>query len=172
MPSVSEVMKMFGFRSRSSAFYAINKLAASGIIEKDSKGKIIPGKNIHDLRMLGTIRAGFASAGEDELADTISVGDHLIRDKDASYLLKVEGDSMIDAGIQEGDTIIFERTDAARPGNIVVALTEDGYTLKYMRKDKKGKIFLEAGNDKYQDIHPQEGQIIGVVVSSFRKYVQ
>lgn len=121
------------------------------------------------LKVLGNIQAGFASAAEEELADTITVGDHLIRHKESSYLLKVEGDSMQDAGILEGDMVIFERRGDAKPGDIVVALTEDGYTLKYLRK-KGNKVYLEAANTIYPKFYPAEGQIIGVVVSTFRTY--
>ena len=106
---------------------------------------------------------------DEELADTISVGEYLIRDKDASYLLEVEGDSMIDAGIHEGDMVIFERGNAYKVGDIVIALTEDGYTIKYLRK-KAGKLYLEPANVNYPNIHPKEGEIIGVVTGTFRKY--
>ncbi len=162
-------MKVCGFSSRSSAFYQINKLVKEGVIEKDSKGKIVPTGKIHELKVLGNIRAGFAAPAEEELADTITVGEYLIRHKESSYLLQVEGDSMMDAGIHNGDMVIFERGKDAKPGDIVVALTEDGYTLKYLRK-KYGKVFLEAANSEYPDIHPKEGQIIGVVTSTFRTY--
>ncbi len=169
MPSISEIMKACGFSSRSSAFYQINKLVKEGIIEKDSKGKIVPTGKIHELKVLGNIRAGFAAPAEEELADTITVGEYLIRHKESSYLLQVEGDSMMDAGIHNGDMVIFERGKDAKPGDIVVALTENGYTLKYLRK-KYGKVFLEAANSEYPDIHPKEGQVIGVVTSTFRTY--
>lgn len=172
MPSITEAMKIFSVKSRSSAFYILNKLIEEGVIKKDNSGKIIPSSGMYELRLLGNIRAGFASAGEEELADTISIGEYLIRDKDASYILEVEGDSMKDSGIQSGDMVIFERTSEAKPGQIVVALTEDGYTLKYLRKDKQGKLFLEAANDAYPNIYPKDGQIIGVVASSFRKYLK
>jgi repressor LexA len=122
------------------------------------------------LPLLGNVRAGFASPAEEDMADTISIGEYLLRDKDASFLLEVAGDSMEDAGILEGDLVIFERTGSYKPGDIVIALTEDGYTLKYLRK-KQNKFYLEAANEKYPSIYPQEGQIIGVVTGSFRKYV-
>jgi repressor LexA len=76
---------------------------------------------------------------------------------------------MIDAGIQEGDMVIFEHTKEAKPGQIVVALTEDGYTLKYLRKHGQ-QMYLEAANDRYPDIRPVEGEITGVVTATFRKY--
>lgn len=169
MPSVTELMELFGLSSRSSGFYVMQKLVEQGVADKDSTGKLVPGPELFTLPVLGHIRAGFAAPAEEELADTITIGEYLLGRPEASYLLKVEGDSMIDAGIQEGDMVVFERTNDYKPGDIVVALTEDGYTLKYLRK-KDGKYYLEAANENYPDIHPREGEIIGVVVSTFRTY--
>lgn len=76
---------------------------------------------------------------------------------------------MQDAAILEGDLVIFERGTEPKVGDIVIALLEDGYTIKYLRK-KQGKLYLEAANPKYPDIYPREGQIIGVVVATFRTY--
>ncbi len=121
------------------------------------------------LPFLNTIRAGFASPAEEDMADTISIGEYLLRDPDASFLLEVVGDSMEGAGILEGDMVVFERTGSYKPGDIVIALTEDGYTLKFLRKSGT-KFYLEAANAHYAPIYPKEGQIIGVVTGSFRKY--
>lgn len=169
MPSITEVMELCGFSSRSSAFYVIERLVKEGVIQKDSAGRLTPSRKLYELPMVGHIRAGFAAPAEDEMTDLISVGEYLIPHPTRSYLLQVEGDSMIDAGIHEGDMVIFERTKDARPGQIVVALTEDGYTLKYLRK-RGSHMYLEAANDRYPDIHPLEGEVIGVVTSTFRKY--
>jgi SOS regulatory protein LexA len=169
MPSITEIMTICGFSSRSSAFYLVNQLVKSGIVEKDSKGKLVPARKLHELPLVGHIRAGFAAPAEDEMADLMSVGEYLIPHPNRSYLLQVEGDSMVDAGIQEGDMVIFERTKEAKPGQIVVALTEDGYTLKYLRKHGQ-QLYLEAANDEYPDIRPVEGEITGVVTATFRKY--
>lgn len=169
MPSITEIMALFKFKSRSTAFYVIEKLVTEGVVSKDKTGRLSPTSKIHELPLLGNIRAGFATPSEEALADTITVGDYLIRNKDASYLLEVQGDSMIDAGIQPGDMVIFERTGDYKPGDIVVALIEDGYTLKYLRK-KGTAYYLEAANENYKPMYPKEGQIIGVVTSTFRKY--
>ncbi len=169
MPNITEIMQLFGFKSRNSAFQLAEKLIKEGVLTKDSSGKLLPASGAHEVRLLNRVRAGFASAAEEDLADTISVGEYLIRDKEASFLLQVVGDSMIDAGIHEGDMVIFERTHDYKLGDIVIALTEDGYTLKYLRK-KGEKYFLQAANTNYPNIYPKEGQIIGVVTGSFRKY--
>lgn len=169
MPSITEIMTLFHLSSRSSGFYVAEQLVKEGVAEKDRSGKLVPGPDLFTLPVLGHIRAGFATPAEEELADTITIGEYLLRRPEASYLLKVEGDSMQDAGIQEGDMVVFERTNDYKPGDIVVTLTEDGYTLKYLRK-KDGKYYLEAANENYPDIHPREGSIIGVVISTFRTY--
>jgi len=169
MPNITEMLKLFSLSSRSSVFYVSNRLIEEGYVTKDKTGKLIPAPGLFSIPLLGHVRAGFAAPAEDELADTITIGDYLIGNPNASYLLTVEGDSMEDAGIQSGDMVIFERTQDYKPGDIVVALTEDGYTLKYLRK--KGKTFyLEAANDRYPDIYPKEGEIVGKVSSTFRTY--
>lgn len=170
MPSITEVMKLLNLASRSSAHYVVTKLVDEGVIGKDKSGKLIPAQPLYTLPLVGNIRAGFAAPAEEELADTISIGEYLIRRPEASYLLEVEGDSMEGAGIQEGDMVIFERTHDYKVGDIVVARTEDGYTLKYLRK-KGNTYYLEAANDRYPDIYPREGEIIGVVMGTFRTYV-
>jgi repressor LexA len=169
MPTITEVMEICDFSSRSSAFYVVERLVKEGVIQKDEKGRLTPTRKLHELPMVGHIRAGFAAPAEDELTDLISVGEYLIPHPTKSYLLQVEGDSMLDAGIQEGDMVIFERTKDAKPGQIVVALTEDGYTLKYLRK-KGTQFYLEAANEKYPEMYPIEGEIVGVVSATFRKY--
>jgi repressor LexA len=169
MPSITELMQMLSLSSRSSAFYVSKQLIEAGIVEKDKTGKLVPAAGLYSAPLLGHIRAGFAAPAEEELADTITVGEYLLPRPDASYLLTVEGDSMVDAGIQSGDMDVFERTNDVKVGDIVVALTEDGYTLKYLRR-KDGKLCLEAANEAYPDIHPREGEVIGKVVSTFRTY--
>lgn len=169
MPSITEMMRLFGLSSRSSAFYVSKRLVEEGYVTKDTSGKLIPAPGLFSVSLLGHVRAGFAAPAEDELADTVSIGEYLVGNPNASYLLTVEGDSMEGAGIQSGDMVIFERTSDYRPGDIVVALTEDGYTLKYLRK--RGQAFyLEAANDQYPDIYPKEGEIVGKVTSTFRTY--
>lgn len=170
MPSITEVMELCGLSSRSSAHYVVKRLVESGVAEKDSGGRLIPSSRMHELPKVGHIRAGFAAPAEEELADTITIGEYLIRRPEASYLLEVAGDSMEGAGIHEGDMVVFERTHDYKPGQIVVALTEDGYTLKYLRK-KGSTYYLEAANENYPDIYPKEGEILGVVTATFRKYV-
>jgi repressor LexA len=136
-------------------------------------GNNLPDTQSLSLTFLGYVQAGFAAPSEEEVADTITVSDYLIRNKEASYLLKVSGDSMIDAGILPGDMVIFERTVDYKPGDIVIALTPDGYTIKYLRKERHGttdRYYLQAANSQYPLFIPTDWKIIGVVISTFRTY--
>jgi SOS regulatory protein LexA len=169
MPGYAEIMHITGYRSKNAVFKLIKKLVDDGVVSKDSRGRLSPIQVETGLPLVGHIRAGFASPSEEELIDTITIGDYLIRDQEASYLLEVVGDSMIDAGIHEGDMVIFERTHDYKPGDIVIALTEDGYTIKYLR-NSGARYFLEAANPAFAPIYPEGGEIIGVVTGTFRRY--
>ena len=85
-------------------------------------------------------------------------------------MLSVKGDSMKDAGIFDGDMILIDRTENAKPDKIVVAEVDGEYTLKYLRK-KDGKFFLEPANKAFKNIYPKEElRIQGVVTAVIRKY--
>lgn len=123
-----------------------------------------------EIRVLGYVEAGFPAGAEEELLDTMSLDEFLIDKPEATYILKVKGDSMIEAGIMAGDMILVERGKQARAGEIVVAEVDGEYTLKYLRK-KGGKVYLEAANKKYKPIYPEENlKIEAVVVAVIRKY--
>jgi repressor LexA len=116
------------------------------------------------------VAAGFPSPAEEELVDTITLDELLIRNREATYLLKVNGDSMNEAGILPGDLLIVERGAAPRDGDIVIAQVDSQWTMKYFRR-RGAKVFLEAANKHYQPIYPiEELQIAAVVRGVVRKY--
>ncbi len=122
-----------------------------------------------EVRLLGWVEAGFPSMAEEHTHDTIALDEYLIPHKEASYMLKVKGDSMRDAGIMNGDMVIVERKNTARPGDIVIARIDGEFTMKYYRVGvKKGKQFqyLEAANPAYKPMHPKHSLEIQAVVRS------
>ena len=122
------------------------------------------------LQRLGVIQAGFPTGAEEDASDAMTIDEYLIENRQASYLLEVRGDSMIDAGIHEGDLVIAERGRQPRPGDIVIAEVDDGWTMKYYRK-QGSRVWLEAANAKYELIHPKEELKISAVVRGVvRKY--
>jgi repressor LexA len=170
MPSYQEISALLGFKSKNAAYKLAEKLVREGFISKDREGKLIPKALFGDLRMLGIVEAGFPSAAEEELADTMSLDEYLIPNKEASYILKVKGDSMIDAGICEGDMVVVERTSTPKAGDIVIAEVDGAWTMKYLRK-RGTHVYLEAANEKYKPIVPkQDLKIAAVVRAVIRKY--
>lgn len=170
MPSYSEMLKVFGLKSKNAAFKRVKALIKDGVVEKDGQGRLIPRALAKPARILGTITAGFPSPAEEELSDTMSIDEYLISNPQATYLLKVDGDSMIDAGIHPGDLVLIQKNLAPRTGDIVVAEVDGEWTLKYFSRES-GRVVLKAANKKYPPIIPrQELVIAGVVIANVRKY--
>ena len=170
MPSFSEIGKIFRLSSKSSVYKVVGKLVAVGVVSKDRKGRLLPGSIKEPVRMLGTVEAGFPSPAEEELADTISLDDLLIKNREATFLLKVSGDSMSGAGILPGDMVIVDRGQTPKSGDIVIAEVDGAWTMKYLRKRGESVTLLPA-NPKYQPIRPKnELKIAGVVTAVVRKY--
>ena len=170
MPSYQEIMKLTGFRSKNAVFKLINRLVQAGLIEKDSQGRIIPKRMFGKTKVLGIVEAGFPSPAEEELLDTMSLDEYLISNKEATFILQVSGNSMIDAGIMPKDLVLVERTNEAKPGDIVIAEVDGKWTMKYLRQNGD-QMYLEAANKKYPPIYPKEELKISAVVKAvIRKY--
>ncbi len=171
MPGYQEIMAMFGFKSKNSVHKLILWLVEQGVISKDSQGRIIPNRLVGDIPLLGLVEAGIPSVAEADELNTMSIEDFLVDDKDKSYLLEVKGDSMIDAHIEEGDYVLVERKNEPRIGDIVIAEVDGGWTMKYYRKDKKGREYLEPANKNYDNIYPEESfRVAAIVKAVIRKY--
>lgn len=171
MPTYSEICELFGFASKNSAYRLAQKLIKENYLTKDISGKLIPKKKLFRiLKVLGTVEAGFPSPAEEELSDTMSLDEYLIENKESSYILRVSGNSMKDAGIIDGDMVIVDRGVKPKEDDIVIAEVDGNWTMKYLRK-KKNKFFLEAANKQFKNIYAdQEMKISAVVKSVIRKY--
>jgi len=170
MPSYAEIMKLVGFKSKNAVYKLVNKLVEEGALDKDSSGRLIPNKLLGEIPLLGLVEAGFPTVAEETALDSISLDEYLIADKDKSYLLEVKGDSMIDAGIQEGDLVIAERKSEPKDGDIVIAQVDGDWTMKYFRK-KGGVVYLEPANPKYHNIYPENDlKVAAIVKGVVRKY--
>ncbi len=119
---------------------------------------------------MGLIEAGFPSPAEEELSDVMNFDEYLTPNKESSYILKVKGDSMIGAGILEGDMVVVERRQTYKPGQIVIASVDGEYTIKYLKK-QNNNYYLEPANAAYKPIYPKGEMVIeAVVVAVVRKY--
>lgn len=171
MPNYREMMGLFRYKSKNSVSRLISKLSYHHYITKDKTGKIIPAKLFYTTVLAGTVEAGWPSPAEEELSDTMSLDEYLIRNKEATYMLKVSGDSMVDAGIMPGDMALVERGVAEKDGHIVIAEIDGKWTMKYLRK-RGGKVYLEAANKKYRPFYPTQNlKIAAIVRAVIRRYI-
>ena len=170
MPTYSEMLSLFGFKSKNAVSRLVDKLMDAGLVAKDSLGRLLPMPALTEVPILGLVKAGFPSPTEDIVETTINLDNFLIRKKDSTYILEVDGDSMIEAHIADGDMVIAERTETARDGDIVIAEVDGEFTMKYFRKDG-AKVWLEPANKNFKPIHPKHGlKICAVVKGVVRKY--
>lgn len=170
MPSYAEAAKLFGFASKNAAHRLIQKFIDAGLVERTTGGRLAPGSGFGEVRVLGSVKAGFPTPADEDLTDTMSLDDFLIERKEATYLLKVDGDSMIGAHIAPGDLVLVERTTQAKDGEIVVAEVDGEWTMKYFRS-RGGRVWLEAANPKYPPIKPEGAlSIAGRVCAVIRKF--
>lgn len=170
MPSFSEIGELAGLRSKNSVSKLINRLAALKILEKDEKGRLISRSMAFPAKVLGTVEAGFPSPAEEELADTLSLDDLLIGNREATFLLKVSGESMSGAGILPGDMVIVDKSRTPSSGDIVIAEVDGAWTMKYLDK-RGGGVVLMPANPNFKPIKPKnELKIAGVVTAVVRKY--
>lgn len=170
MPSFAEIGEMLGLKSKNAVFKLVRKLEELKVLERDEKGRLTPGSIKFPVRILGTVEAGFPSPAEEELADTMSLDDLLIQNHEATFLLRVSGDSMIEAGIMPGDMVIVNKGQTPKSGDIVIAEVDGEWTMKYLRK-RGDVVSLIPANAKYKPIKPKnELKISGVVTAVVRKY--
>jgi SOS regulatory protein LexA len=170
MPSFRELQQLCGFKSSRAAVKLAARLIELGFLAKDTTGRLLPTRYFYETRVLGAVEAGFPSPAEEELGDTMNLDDWLIKNKEATYILKVTGDSMNGAGILPGDMVLVERGLDPHDGDIVIAQIDHSWTMKYFRKRGR-KVFLEAANQKYKPFYPKEElKISAVVIGVIRKY--
>ena len=170
LPTYSEMCRVFGYSSKNAAFRLAKKLIDEGYVEKDTAGRLCPRPERLGIPLVGYVQAGFPTPAEEELLDTLSLDDYLIDNPEASFLLKVSGDSMIDAGIHEGDLVIVERGGNPRNGDIVLGSVDGERTLKYYRRTG-GVVELVPANKKYPVIHAtNELTLGGIIKAVIRRY--
>ncbi len=174
VPGYVEIMKLVSFKSKNAVYKLINKMVDEGIFSKDSKGKLTPLHPFGEVALLGLVEAGIPTTAEQESLDTVSLDEFLVDTSKDSYMLRVKGDSMIDAHIKEGDYVLVERRQHAKDGEIVIADVDGGWTMKYYRCLKNGRPcspYLQPANELFSDIYPENDlQIAAVVKAVVRKY--
>jgi len=170
-PSYAEMAELFGYKSKNAVYGPVNKLVGLGYLERSNNGSVVLTKKITgSIKLLGSVQAGFPSPAEEELVDTINLDQYLVRRPEATYLLTVSGDSMIEAGIHPGDIVLVEKGGVPKQNDIVIAQIDGEWTMKYFGKDQTG-VYLDPANSKYTRMRPERSLSIGGIVRAVvRKY--
>ena len=174
-PTLDELCAMLGLRSRGSLHRHVQALVAAGFVEPmagQHRGVrlIADEPTEHGIPFLGKIAAGRPIEALPQ-PEYVQVPPHLRTDKPC-YVLQVDGDSMCEAGILDGDQVVIEQRDYARNGEIVVALVRGAeVTLKRILQEP-GRTILYPENSAMEamELHPDEVQIQGVLVGQMRSY--
>ena len=169
LPSFDIIAKEFGFKHKNSVWQYFNKLKEENLIEERNNHFYINKELFGAILFSSVVKAGFASVAEDYIEKRVSLDDSFDINSPSTFLFTVSGDSMIDLGIFEGDTVIVRKTNSARDGEVVIAYIDGGYTLKTYR-NKQGKVWLQPANQNYPDLYPKEQLVIfGVAQGIVRK---
>ena len=174
-PSVREICAAVGLSSPSTVQRYINSLEEKGYILKGGSKKraiTLPKQEneveVMSVPVVGTVAAGQPILAEENIEEYFPLPVNYAGKNDM-FMLKVKGESMINAGILDGDYVIVESTEIARNGEIVVALLDDSATVKTYYREKE-YIRLQPENDALEPIISREVKILGKVSGVFRKY--
>jgi repressor LexA len=178
-PTVREIGDAVGLASPSTVHAHLANLERAGLLKRDpTKPRAIElvGRKreeatarsapVPTLPLVGSIAAGGPLLAEEAVEDQIAVPEPLGRDAD--FLLRVKGDSMIEAGILDGDIVVVRKQSDARAGEIVVALVGDDETVKTFHRERDGRIRLQPENAALEPLYPEHVEILGKVTGVFR----
>jgi len=177
-PTRADIAAELGFRSPNAAEEHLKALARKGAIEiipGTSRGIRLPDSEHSGLPLVGRVAAGNPILAEENIEDRIDMPAGFFQPR-ADYLLRVRGDSMIDAGILDGDLLAVHKTQQATNGQIVVARIEDEVTVKrFQRTRRRNQILLMPENAEYQpievDLANQAFAIEGLSVGVIRQHI-
>lgn len=179
-PSYQEIADAFNIASKHGVVRHLEALVRKGFIEKTGTTarsirildkRYQPPADVMTLPLIGRVSAGYPILAEENIDDYVTIPRQMVKSEGRYFTLRVQGDSMINAGIMDDDLVIVMSTNVGEAGQIVVALIGDEVTVKRLiiRGNEK---FLKAENPAYPDIHPQsEWRIQGKVVGLIRDMV-
>ena len=170
LPSFENIASEFGFKHKNSVWQYFKKLKEYGFINSIGEKFFINPEHFGAVLFATPVKAGFPSPAEDYVERRISLDNEFRLDSPSTFVFTVKGDSMIDAGIFEGDMVVVRKKSDPNSGDIVLACVDGEYTLKIFRK-KGQDIYLEPANKNYDIIKAQNSmEIFGIVIGSVRRF--
>ncbi len=175
-PSVREIGDAVGLKSTSTVHGHLTRLEKKGLLHRDSMkpramevlgGDLFPRLSAVSVPLVGRVTAGVPILAEENIEENIALPESLVGEG-TFFILNVKGESMIDAGIMDGDFVVVRQQPDARNGEIVVAMVDDEATVKRFYKEN-GIFRLQPENTTMKPIMVSEVTILGKVVSLFRR---
>lgn len=176
-PSVREICEAVSLKSTSTVHGHLKRLEKKGLIYRDpTKPRALEivelsneEKELIDIPIVGKVTAGMPILATENIEDMFQIPINYVKHNNDLFILKVTGDSMIEAGILDGDLAIIEQKNVATNGDIVVALIENEATIKRFFKEN-GFIRLQPENKNYKPIIIEDCSILGKLVGIYRAY--
>ena len=168
LPSYATLSVLTGIRAKSWTHTLVAQLGEAGFLDVTPDRRLKPGPRFFEREVAESVRAGLPEQSPDSMR-TMTIDSYLIQHPSKTSLVRVKGDSMIGAGILDGDLAVVEWRTDARPGEIVVALVDGELTLKYLARDQAG-YYLKPANDAYPEIRAGgQLEVSGVMVGLVRR---
>lgn len=171
IPSYAKLCEVFGIASKSWVKAILTRLCDAGFIERTPDGVWVPTRSFFARPLAeSSVQAGMPVSVTATQGEYMVIDEMLIDTPSKTTLIPVKGDSMIEAGIHDGDIAVVEKRMSANIGDIVVAIVDNEFTLKTLDKER-GQYILRPANQAYPVIRPHGTlEIFGVLVGLIRKY--
>ena len=183
-PSIREIGEAAGLKSPSSVHHQLSMLEKGGYLRRDpSRPRSIelrrdlaevarPRANIRSVPLVGDIAAGAPTLADQQIDATYELPADLVGEGDL-FALRVRGESMIEAGVLPGDTVVIRQQSRVEQGEMCAAMIDDEATVKFFRRSPEGAVFLDPANERYEPIAVPtdaaiDSVILGRVVTVFR----
>ena len=170
IPSYSVLASLWGISAKSWVAECVKRFEEAGYLDWTPDRQLKPGARFFERRLADSaVQAGLPNPAIADGYDLITLDDYLVKVPSKTSLVRVKGDSMIDAGIHEGDLLVVEQQPNANVGDIVVAIVNNEFTVKYLEREKGGFV-LKPANKAYPVIRPKGGfEIFGVMAGLVRR---
>jgi DNA polymerase V len=170
IPSYSVLATLWGISAKSWVSECVKRFEEAGYLDWTPDKQLKPGGRFFERRLADSpVQAGLPNPAISDGYDLITIDDHMVRFPSRTSLVRVKGDSMVDAGILEGDLLVVEQQPNANVGEIVVAIVNNEFTVKYLGREKSGFV-LKPANKAYPVLRPPGGfEIFGVMAGLVRR---
>lgn len=134
MPTYDECAKLFHLRSKGSLHKYVRRFIADGFLMKGKTGTLIPTEKLYGMKVLDNTKTQFPPQNEEEWLETLNIEEYLVNNPSSTYLFKIKGNAMPEAGIFEGDFVLIDRSKTTKKGDIVLTRLKNQWVLTKMGK--------------------------------------